>query len=87
MRYRKKPIEINAIQFLGDDKNIKECMDFCPALMCQTYGLNKANNTFMIKTLEGNMTCSKGDWIVEGINGEFYPIKNDIFEKTYEVPA
>jgi hypothetical protein len=37
-----------------------------------------------IHTLEGTMTASKGDWIIKGVSGEFYPCKPDIFEKTYE---
>ena len=37
-----------------------------------------------IETLEGVMTASPGDWIITGVNGEKYPCKNDIFEKTYE---
>lgn len=39
---------------------------------------------FFIKTLEGQHIASKGDWIIKGVNGEFYPCKPDIFEKTYE---
>lgn len=38
----------------------------------------------IIKTLEGDMLASKGDWIVTGVNGEQYPVKPDIFKKTYE---
>ena len=38
----------------------------------------------IIPTLEGNMKASAGDWIITGINGEQYPCKPDIFEKTYE---
>ncbi|MFJ7842032.1 hypothetical protein ACIQXG_21625 [Lysinibacillus sphaericus] len=38
----------------------------------------------LIETLEGTMRADKGDWIVTGINGEQYPVKPDIFEKTYE---
>jgi hypothetical protein len=37
-----------------------------------------------IRTLEGNMRADVGDWIIRGVNGEFYPCKPDIFEKTYE---
>lgn len=44
---------------------------------------HKDGNLF-IETLEGTMTASKGDWIIKGVNGEFYPCKPDIFEKTYE---
>jgi hypothetical protein len=39
---------------------------------------------FGIKTLEGSLKVSDGDWIIKGIKGEFYPIKNDIFLETYE---
>jgi hypothetical protein len=38
----------------------------------------------VIETLEGNMTADKGDYIIKGIKGEFYPCKPDIFELTYE---
>lgn len=38
----------------------------------------------LIETLEGTMEASQGDYIIKGINGEFYPCKPDIFEKTYE---
>lgn len=44
----------------------------------------KAQSTWTIPTLEGTMTANPGDWIIEGVNGEFYPCKADIFEKTYE---
>ena len=81
MKFRKKPVVIDAIQFLGDDKNVIECMDFCQSITKETY---RANNTLTIPTLEGKMICSKGDWIIKGVNGEFYPCKPDIFEKTYE---
>lgn len=40
-----------------------------------------------IGTLEGNMQVTKGDYIIKGVNGEFYPCKPDIFEKTYELEA
>lgn len=40
--------------------------------------------SIMIPTLEGTMEAIPGDWIIKGVNGEFYPCKPDIFEKTYE---
>ena len=40
--------------------------------------------TIFIQTLEGKMRADRGDWIIKGVNGEFYPCKPDIFEKTYE---
>jgi hypothetical protein len=39
---------------------------------------------FDIRTLEGDMRANEGDWIIKGVNGEFYPCNPDIFEKTYE---
>lgn len=47
---------------------------------------HKFNIGYMyIETLEGTMTASLGDYIVKGVDGEFYPVKPDIFEQTYEV--
>lgn len=45
----------------------------------------QTNHKTKIKTLEGVMTAEKGDWIITGVKGEQYPVKPDIFEKTYEV--
>ena len=76
--YRKKPVEIQAIRFLG--WNWKECLEFLdeqPLSYSETY--------IDIETLEGTMRCGKGDYIIQGVNGEFYPCKADIFKKTYEV--
>lgn len=75
--YRKKPVEIQAIRFLG--WNWKECLEFMgeqPVSYSETY--------IDITTLEGTMRCGKGDYIIRGVNGEFYPCKADIFKKTYE---
>lgn len=73
--YIKRPLEIEAIIFDGD--NFKECLKFIGDNHDST--LNYPN----IKTLEGTMKVSKGDYIIKGINGEFYPCKPDIFRKTY----
>lgn len=74
--YVKKPIVIEAIQF--DGYNTEEIKSFCGD-SCMTGFLDK----IVIHTLEGNMNASIGDYIIKGINGEFYPCKPDIFEKTY----
>jgi len=76
-KYRKKPVIVEAIQFKGDNKEM--CKDFCP----HAYG-SEAAPYLIIATLEGEMKCSVGDYIIKGVNGEFYPCKPDIFEKTYE---
>lgn len=74
--YRKKPVVIEAVQFNGH--NFSECKNFLDGNFDNT--LNYPN----IKTLEGIMTVSVGDFIIKGIKDEFYACKPDIFEKTYE---
>lgn len=83
MKYRKKPVVIDAWQFTFENKD----MVF--------HDLREMNNSIrpdgtldspklIIPTLEGEMTASIGDFIIKGVNGEFYPCKPDIFDKTYE---
>ncbi len=84
MKYRKKPVEIEAMQFRRD--NWKEIVAFTDAMVdCLTIEKSpKGKCTCRISTLEGNMFASEGDYIIKGIQGEFYPCKPDIFEQTYE---
>jgi hypothetical protein len=77
---RKKPIAVEAVEW--DGTNHFECMDFCRAIAMETY---RANGTLTIPTLEGKMLAMTGDFIIKGVNGEFYPCKPDIFHKTYEM--
>ena len=75
-KYRKKPVVVEAVRFTGD--NWKEISDWgYDKIVCGT-------KHFYIQTLEGEMTGKVGDYIIKGINGEFYPCKPDIFLKTYE---
>jgi hypothetical protein len=84
MKYRKKPVVIEAIQFKDDSKVISEISDW--ANECIVVDYNDAYNpTLKIETLEGTMTANLGDFIIKGVNGEFYPCKPDIFAKTYEL--
>lgn len=77
MNYRKKPVVIQAIQWNGD--NDVDVMDFMGSK-----SLIKERGKLVIPTLEGEMQASKHDWIIRGINGEYYPCKPEIFHKTYE---
>lgn len=80
MKFRKKPVVIEAIQWTGF--NCDDVIIFMPIEVCaqpMIYG-----DEVRIKTLEGVMTASPGDWIIKGVKGEFYPCKPDIFEATYE---
>lgn len=78
MRYRKKPIVIDAIQWTGE--NIDEVCEFVPQEIWNCITDKKLD----IRTLEGVMVVSNGDYIIKGIKGEFYPCKPDIFESSYE---
>ena len=79
MKYRKKPVVIEAVQFDGTDES---CDWLLPQL--RDGSISRSFNKLYIKTLEGTMTADVGDWIIKGVNGEFYPCKPDIFAKTYE---
>jgi hypothetical protein len=80
MKFRKKPVVIEAVQWKGE--NWDELEKFCP------YGLTQLTRNGLISisvdTLEGELHATVGDWIIKGIKGEFYPCKPDIFEATYE---
>ena len=83
-QYRKKPVIIEAIQFIDDVDRILEIQEFSGGETIRVDYKNKENPTLKIKTLEGVMTASVGDYIIKGVQGEFYPCKPDIFEQTYE---
>lgn len=77
MKFRKKPVVIEAFRFLidevpqwwSDSLNVK---------------IDVLHHEAVIETLEGTMRASLGDWIIKGVKGELYPCKPDIFEATYE---
>ena len=94
-RYRKKPVVIEAVQFIEGSENPSfeflginkvsldqptenDVIEIIPCAPCRCFSV-------YIKTLEGKMKVSNGDYIIKGVNGEFYPCKPDIFEKTYDV--
>lgn len=78
--FRKKPIEIQAVQWTGD--NYDEILNFTGELNVE-YSAEYWNK-LIIHTLEGNHYVSLGDWIIRGVAGEFYPCKPGIFKHTYE---
>lgn len=84
MKYRKKPVIIEAIQFLDNVERILEIQEFMQIDPLRVNYKDKNNPFIPIETLEGTMKASVGDYIIKGVNGEFYPCKPDIFEKTYE---
>ena len=87
MKATKKPVTIECIHWTGD--NAKEIKEFCgeSAKLDFYHSLDDGREhiELTIHTLEGDHHASIGDYIISGVNGEFYPCKPDIFEKTYDV--
>ena len=86
-KYRKMPVVIEAVQWKGT--NMSEIRQFmCPEVQCvddvPVLPDLRDWQPFTIKTLEGEHTASLGDFIIKGVQGEFYPCKPDIFAATYE---
>jgi hypothetical protein len=81
MKYRKKPVVIEAEQFTDNAKDMVYNFVRCNS---QPDVDLSGKPVLRIQTPEGVMTASVGDWVIKGIHGEFYPCKNDIFEQTYE---
>jgi len=82
MKFRKRPVVIEAIQWTG--ANVDEVLGF---ILAKGMARRSGQNSLIIETLEGSMLASRGDWIIKGVNGEFYPCKPDIFDKTYDSVA
>ena len=81
-KYRKKPVEIEAIKLINTKKfSEKEVfLDF----ISNDVKFYNTKDGIVIETLEGNMLARWGDYVIKGVNGEFYPCKPDIFHKIYE---
>lgn len=83
-KFRKKPVVIEAVQFLGDKETTHVIQKWA-----NEYGVTVIDwvNTGLlgIPTPEGSMSATKGDWIIRGVNGEIYPCKPDVFSKSYDL--
>ena len=87
-KYRKKPVVIEAFRWEGpgDDESLKDWVEGFPydGNQLTIVGLRSNGQLPFCLTMEGKMTVSPGDWIIRGVQGEFYPCKPDIFDATYE---
>ena len=86
-RYRKKPVVVRAWEFDGTTGSLPPMNHTAHKLWYREH--DRVNDqhfppTVVVRTLEGDMTAQVGDYIIEGVNGELYPCKPDIFAKTYE---
>lgn len=93
MRFRKKPMEIeawkwNGVQELADSGAPDWLLEACREKRVRVFNrieLGGGDDRCMeIGTAEGTMRAKPGDWIIKGVKGELYPCKPDIFEQTYE---
>ncbi|KQQ22545.1 hypothetical protein ASF48_05005 [Rathayibacter sp. Leaf299] len=87
-KYRKKPVVIDAMQHDGTEESARAVLAWAdPLTLGSTLAARKKGTddwTVVIETLEGAMAADSGDWIIRGVQGEFYPCKPDIFAATYE---
>jgi hypothetical protein len=82
MRFRKKPVVVEAIQWDGNLSTVEKLME---GSTCESVEQDLCDPALVIVTLEGKMRAEVGDWIIRGVKGELYPCKPDIFTQTYEV--
>jgi hypothetical protein len=83
-KYRKKPVVIEAVQYLTDNDFEKVKAFVGDKLFVDMKTKSTLDTGVKINTLEGDLAICRGDFIIKGIKGEFYPCKADIFEQTYE---
>ena len=83
MKYRKKPVVVEAVQFTDTEESILKLSELGLDPVRIDYA-DTDSPILKIETLEGLMIAAKGDYIIKGVKGEFYPCKPDIFAETYE---
>ena len=79
-KYVKRPVIIEAIEFDGSEESEKEIRDWSEG----NVGKSALTDELFVRTLEGFLKIQKGDFVIKGIKGEFYPCKPDIFYATYD---
>ena len=86
---RKKPVVVHAVRWDGTQNHAFEILKNMEARSGSCYKFPSLIENecchLVINTLEGAMFASPGDWIIKGVNGEYYPVKDEIFRKTYEM--
>lgn len=79
MKYRKKPVVIEAEQWFGANLHDENSLFQLPGVIIKEDG-----SEFIVDTLEGTMRGQRGDWLIKGVKDELYPCKPDFFAATYE---
>ena len=83
-KYKKKPVVIEAMQFNDDPEHLVYLSHFINNQDLRVSYKDPENPKLILETLEGQMQASVGDFIIKGVQGEFYPCKPDIFKDTYD---
>jgi hypothetical protein len=86
-KFRKKPVVVEAQRFDGTQASAEALRKWCGGSWMMVGGIksfSQRRRIIDVPTLEGTMRANPGDWIIQGVNGEFYPCKPDIFAATYE---
>lgn len=83
MKFRRKPVEVDAVQFRIADPATHEHVNFSQPHPDPRMG-SSLDGRYWVQTLEGPLVVSDGDWIITGVKGEHYPCKPDIFPMIYE---
>lgn len=86
-KFRKKPVVIEAMQLTEEESSVNAISAWAQIPMGDISIDDDGRWVVNIHTLEGTMTAVEGDWIIKGVQGEFYPCKPDIFAATYEEAA
>lgn len=84
MRFRTKPVVIEAVLIERHNEHTKEIPGWLVEAIMKKTIVAHEDGSLTIKTLEGDMTGNQGDWLIQGVKGELYACKPDIFEATYE---
>ena len=79
-KFRKRPIDIDAEHFDGTHASYERCLALAGSVPLDFLGIEG----FMVPTLEGIMRCNRGNWLVRGVAGEVYPVRDDIFRASYD---
>ena len=82
--FRKKPVVIEAVQYVFDGEEVLQDMAQDAIANFMEQNITIEGDDIIIPTLEGDHRALPGDWIIKGVQGEFYPCKPDIFAATYD---
>lgn len=84
MKVRKRPVVVDAWK-IGDADFPQVGHTVLQEGKCESCGKPLCEEHLIIHSLEGDMLMCPDDWLIQGVNGEFYPCKTDVFEQTYDI--